>query len=179
MPSVPTLARAERLDKGLKEGALGLLSSTVVGVASTRARVQPRRHARFCSRADRCPVTDRDDPRVRPRMLLISFGYKELNNADPDCGTTFTWATRAFGPRSGWMGGWGIVAADILVMPSLAQVAGQYVFLLFGANGIGPPGEQPLGAGRRGPVDRSHDRHLLCWGIEISANFQKRYSGSR
>ena len=32
-------------------------------------------------------------------MLLISFGYKEMNNADPDCGTTFTWATRAFGPE--------------------------------------------------------------------------------
>ena len=28
-------ARAERRDKGLKEGALGLVSSTVVGVAST------------------------------------------------------------------------------------------------------------------------------------------------
>ena len=67
-------------------------------------------------------------------MLLISYGYKELNRADPDCGTTFTWATRAFSPGIGWMGGWGIVAADILVMPSLAQVAGQYVFLLFGAN---------------------------------------------
>ena len=29
------------------------------------------------------------------------------------------------------------MAADILVMASLAQIAGQYVFLLFGANGIG------------------------------------------
>jgi amino acid transporter len=69
--------------------------------------------------------------------LLISIGYKELNRADPDCGTTFTWATRAFSPRVGWMGGWGVVAADILVMPSLAQIAGQYVFLLFDAKGIG------------------------------------------
>ena len=38
---------------------------------------------------------------------------------------------------TGWAGGWGIVAADVLVMASLAQVAGQYVFLLFGANSIG------------------------------------------
>jgi amino acid transporter len=60
-----------------------------------------------------------------------------MNKADPDCGTTFTWATRAFGPKTGWAGGWAIVAADVLVMASLAQVAGQYVFLLFGANGIG------------------------------------------
>ena len=70
-------------------------------------------------------------------MLFISYGYKELNNADPDCGTTFTWGVRAFGPKTGWLGGWAIVAADVLVMASLAQVAGQYVFLLFNANGIG------------------------------------------
>ena len=67
-------------------------------------------------------------------MLLTSIGYSELNKADPDCGTTFTWATRAFGPKTGWFGGWAIIVADVLVMASLAQVAGQYVFfLLFGA----------------------------------------------
>ena len=70
-------------------------------------------------------------------MLFTAIGYQELNKADPDCGTTFTWATRAFGPKTGWLGGWGILAADILVMSSLAQVAGQYVFLLFNADGIG------------------------------------------
>ena len=70
-------------------------------------------------------------------MLLTAIGYQELNKVDPDCGTTFTWATRAFGPKTGWLGGWGILAADILVMASLAQVAGQYVFLLFNADGIG------------------------------------------
>ena len=70
-------------------------------------------------------------------MLFIAIGYTELNKADPDCGTTFTWATRAFGPTTGWLGGWGIIAADVLVMASLAQVAGQYLFLLFNANGIG------------------------------------------
>ena len=52
--------------------------------------------------------------------FLVAQGYKELNKADPDCGTTFTWATRAFGPRTGWMGGWGIVAADVIVMANLA-----------------------------------------------------------
>ncbi len=109
-------------------------------------------------------------------MLLISFGYKELNNADPDCGTTFTWATRAFGPRAGWMGGWGIVAADILVMPSLAQVAGQYVFLLFGAKGIGsqPSSGWVLLVGVVWIVAMT----AICYvGIEISANFQKALLG--
>ncbi len=70
-------------------------------------------------------------------MLFISIGYSELNKADPDCGTTFTWGTRTFGPTTGWLGGWGIIASDVLVMASLAQVTGQYVFFLFNANGIG------------------------------------------
>ena len=60
-------------------------------------------------------------------IFLVSFGYKELNRAEPDCGTTFTWATKAFGPKTGWLGGWGIIAADVLVMASLAQVALQRV----------------------------------------------------
>ena len=94
-------------------------------------------------------------------MLLISIGYSELNKADPDCGTTFTWATRAFGPKTGWPGGWGIVAADVLVMASLAQVAGQYLFLLVGANGIGSDPTSPwvLLVGR--DLDRRDDLHLL------------------
>ncbi|GEB98133.1 hypothetical protein CFL01nite_16280 [Corynebacterium flavescens] len=38
-------------------------------------------------------------------MLLVAFAYRELNNAVPDSGTSFTWATKAFGPWVGWMGG--------------------------------------------------------------------------
>jgi amino acid transporter len=61
-------------------------------------------------------------------MYFIAVAYRELNEAEPDCGTTFTWATRAFGPVVGWMGGWGIIAADIIVMANLAQIAGSYTF---------------------------------------------------
>ncbi len=94
-------------------------------------------------------------------MLLTSIGYSELNKADPDCGTTFTWASRAFGPRTGWAGGWAIIVADVLVMASLAQVAGQYGFLLFNAKGIGIEPDQRLGAAGRRAVDRGDDLHLL------------------
>ena len=87
-------------------------------------------------------------------MLFIAYGYKEMNNADPDCGTTFTWGVRAFGPKTGWTGGWAIVAADVLVMASLAQIAGQYVFLLFGAERDRFRPLQWMGAAGRHPVDR-------------------------
>ena len=46
------------------------------------------------------------------------------------------------------------MAADVLVMASLAQVASQYVFLLFNANGIGGnPASGWVLLGRR-PLDR-------------------------
>ena len=57
-------------------------------------------------------------------MLLIAAAYNYMNKADPDCGTSFTWVTRAMGPRLGWLTGWTIVAADVVVMATLAYIAG-------------------------------------------------------
>ena len=65
-------------------------------------------------------------------MLCIAFAYRWMNRADPDTGTSFAWVTRAMGPRIGWVTGWAIVAADVIVMASLAQIAGSYTFLLIG-----------------------------------------------
>ena len=65
-------------------------------------------------------------------MYFIAVAYSELNKAEPDCGTTFTWAARAFGTKTGWMGGWGIIAADVIVMANLSQIAGSYSFSLVG-----------------------------------------------
>src|ERR1700761_1113179 len=131
----PGLAE-QQVDKGLKTGALGLVSSVVMGVASTAPA-----YSLAATLGLIVVAVGLGAPIVAlfafVPMLLTSIGYSEMNKADPDCGTTFTWATRAFGPRTGWAGGWAIVAADVLVMASLAQVAGQYVFLLFGADGIG------------------------------------------
>ena len=90
-------------------------------------------------------------------MLLVALGYKYLNKADPDAGTTFSWATRAFGPKTGWMGGWAIIVADIIVMANLAADRRPATrFLLFGV-------ARPVAAGRdrrRRRVDRDHDRRL-------------------
>src|ERR1700709_1185290 len=55
-----------------------------------------------------------------------------MNRAAPDCGTTFSWVTLAMGPRIGWLSGWAVLVADVLVMPSLASIAGIYSCQLFG-----------------------------------------------
>ena len=154
-------ARGDIGGKGLKGGALGLISSVVVGVASTAPAYSLAATLGFVVIA----INGLGAPIITILafipMLFISYAYKELNYADPDCGTTFTWGARAFGPKTGWFGGWGIVAADILVMASLAQIAGQYVFLLFGAGGIGSDAVQRLGAPGRDSLDRCDDGDLL------------------
>jgi amino acid transporter len=163
----------ESRDKGLKTGALGLVSSVVMGVASVAPAYSLAATLFFVVAA-----VGLKSPLIAVLafvpMLLCSIGFSELNKADPDCGTTFIWAARAFGPKTGWAGGWGVVAADILVMASLAQVAGQYLFFFFqGPNssiGGNASGGWVLLVGILWIVAMTY----ICYrGIEVSANFQK------
>lgn len=63
-------------------------------------------------------------------MLFIASAFYFLNRVDQDCGTTFSWVTRAMGPWWGWLGGWAISMTGILVIGSLADVA--VAFTLYG-----------------------------------------------
>lgn len=102
-------------------------------------------------------------------MAFIAAAYFYMNRADPDCGTPFTWATRALGPRTGWLGGWGIIMADLVIMPNLAGITASYTFLLFGADGL---------AANRWAVVALGSAYILAmtWicvtGIELSARSQ-------
>src|SRR4051812_1740639 len=119
--------------KGLKANAIGYASNVVIGVASTAPGYSLAATLGFIVAV---PGVGLQAPAVLlvsfVPMLCIAFGYRYMNRADPDCGTSFAWVTRAMGPHLGWLSGWAIVAADIIVMASLAQIAGIYTFLLFG-----------------------------------------------
>src|ERR1700757_525196 len=132
----------QQVDKGLKPGALGLVSATVMGVASTAPAYSLAATLGFI-----VAVVGLGSPIVAViafiPIVLTSIGYSELNKSDPDCGTTFTWGARAFGPKTGWAGGGGVIVAAALGMASLAEVAGQYVFLLFNNKNIGENATSP------------------------------------
>jgi amino acid transporter len=168
---LPTTVGEQQIEKGLKPGALGLISTTVMGVASTAPAYSLAATLGFV-----VAVVGLGSPIVAVLafipIVLTSIGYSELNKADPDCGTTFTWGARAFGPRTGWAGGWAIVAADVLVMASLAQVAGQYMFLLFNNKNIG--GNATSGWVLLVGVLWIVAMTYICYrGIEVSAMFQR------
>src|SRR6478672_8916345 len=123
----------EEGDKGLKTGALGYLSNLVIGVASTAPGYSLAATLGFVAAVAGMGF---HAPAVMIvsfiPMLLIAASYYYMNKADPDCGTSFTWVTRAMGPHLGWLTGWTIVVADVVVMAALAYIAGVYSFLLFG-----------------------------------------------
>jgi amino acid transporter len=134
-PPAPPAASTPARNKGLKLGAIGLLSSIVIGVASTAPG--------YSLAATLGGVTTEVGTKAPLIMLIafvpmlfISFAYKALNADKADCGTSFTWVARAFGPHAGWLTGWAIVIADIIVMAALAQIAGIYGFLLVGQDSL-------------------------------------------
>jgi amino acid transporter len=162
------VAEVHEQGKGLKSGALGLLSSVVIGVSSTAPGYSLAATLGFVATA-----VGFQSPAVFLLafipMFCIAYAYRELNAIDPDCGTTFTWAARAFGPRAGWMGGWGIVVADVVVMANLAQIAAQYGFLLFGADGLASSKLWTTVVGCTWIIVLTY----VCYrGIEISARLQ-------
>ena len=164
----PAPGEGVALDKGLRRGALGLASSIVLGVASTAPAYALAATLGFVVIAVGVKA-----PAVMllafVPMWLIAVAYAELNRREPDCGTTFTWAARAFGPRTGWMGGWGIIAADVIVMANLAQVAGSYGFLLLGLDGLAGDTAWTTAAG----VGWIALMTWVCYrGIQVSARLQ-------
>jgi hypothetical protein len=119
-------------DKGLKRNAIGFVSSAVIGVASTAPGYSLAASLGFIAAVGGIGL---QSPAILLSafipMAMIAAAYYYMNRADPDCGTTFAWVTKAMGPWAGWLGGWAIVVADIIVMANLAQIAGKYTFLLF------------------------------------------------
>jgi amino acid transporter len=154
--------------KGLKGGALGLVSSVVIGMASTAPA-----YSLAASLGLIVVIVGEKTPAIMLLafipMYLIAVAYRELNEAEPDCGTTFTWAGRAFGPWVGWMGGWGIIAADIIVMANLAQIAGVYSFRLVGLDDLA---DDQLWSTVAGVVWILLMTYICYRGIEVSARLQ-------
>jgi amino acid transporter len=154
-------------EMGLKKNAISFASNIVIGVAST---------APAYSLAAALPALVAAAKFGVPAILIVAFlpmlfiaaSYYHLNRADPDCGTTFAWATRAFGPYGGWMGGWAMLATDILVMPGLAQIAGEYALHFVGVE------EPTVFAVTIVGVAWIALMTLICYlGIELSARTQK------
>lgn len=118
-------------DKGLAQARVGLIGAVVIGISC----IAPT-YTLTSGLGPTIAAVGKHVPAILLLgfipMLLVALAYRELNRAVPDSGTSFTWATKAFGPYVGWMGGWGLITATILVISNLAAVAVDFFYLLLG-----------------------------------------------
>lgn len=114
--------------KGLSAGSLGLVGSVIMGVAAVAPAITST--ASFGPAAiaagDRMPsvILLGAIP-----MILVALGYRELNRALPDAGTTFTWVSRAFGPHLGWIAGWVLIVSMALGYSNAAAIGVEFLFM--------------------------------------------------
>lgn len=151
----------------LKKDALSFVSNVVIGVASTAPA-----YSLAAALGSLVAVVTFQVPAIMVAafvpILFVAVAYYHLNRADPDCGTSFAWVTRAMGPWWGWMAGWGLIVTDILVMPGLAQVAALYSFRFFGIDHPSGIAQAVVGVGWIAVMT------AVCYlGIELSARTQK------
>lgn len=102
-------------------------------------------------------------------MLLVAIAYRDLNRAAPDCGTTFTWGTKAFGPIVGWLGGWGLAVSAIIVLANVAEIAAIYTLRFFGLDDLA---ENPVIKVSLGIVFIAIMTYISYRGIVISERVQ-------
>jgi amino acid transporter len=122
---------ADLQDKGLSHDAVGLLGGTVLGISSVApAYALTATIGILVAEAGvKMPVVIIAG--FLP-MFFAAYAYRELNKVVPDCGTSFTWTTKAFGPYVGWLGGWAAVLATVIVLSNLAGVAVQFFYQFIG-----------------------------------------------
>lgn len=123
------------IDKGLKHNAIGFKDSVVMGLASTAPAYSLAATLGYII----LEVGERAPAAILLAfvpMLFTSLAYRELNRAAPDAGTTFTWATKAFGPWVGWLGGWAVAFSGTIFLASAGEVAASYFYDAIGADAL-------------------------------------------
>jgi amino acid transporter len=113
---------AETGEKGLKKNAIGFLDGLSIGLASTAPAYSLAAVIGSIVVAVGIHAPGSLILAFVP-MFFIAAAFFYMNRVDTDCGTTFSWVTRALGPYMGWIGGWAICTTGILVVGSLADVS--------------------------------------------------------
>jgi amino acid transporter len=133
-------ASGDLREKGLASNAIGLKESVVIGLASTAPAYSLAATLGYLilevGQFSAASILVAFIP-----MLFTAFAYRELNRAVPDSGTSFTWGAKAFGPRTGWMGGWAVALSGTIFLANAAEVAAYYFLTALGEMGVEVAGD--------------------------------------
>ncbi|MBD0863830.1 APC family permease [Gordonia sp. zg691] len=121
--------------KGLRAGSIGLLGNVIIGLSAVAPAYSLAATLGYvvAGVGEKAPAMF---VLAFIPMLLVAFAYRELARDTPDCGTTFTWGTKAFGPWIGWIGGWGLAVSAIIVLANVAEIAAIYLFRFLNLDGL-------------------------------------------
>jgi amino acid transporter len=150
----------------LMKGALNIIDGTVIGVASTAPAYSLTATVTILAGAIGLWSPSAMIVAFLP-MLGVAVGFYWLNRRIPDCGTSYAWISKALHPSLGFFTGWVIIAADVIVMISLAGVAASSTETLFGLT----TGNQVLNFAV-GAVWIAGLTWIVIRGIRISAKMQ-------
>ncbi len=117
--------------KGLSKNSVGVLGSVVLGISSVAPAYTLTATIGILVTQAGTKMAVVIIAGFLP-MFFAAYAYRELNKVAPDCGTSFTWTTKAFGPYVGWLGGWAAILATAIVLSNLSGVAVQFFYQFLG-----------------------------------------------
>lgn len=124
-------AETDLQDKGLSHNSVGVVGSVVLGISSVAPAYALTATIGILVAEAGSKIAVVIIAGFLP-MFFAAYAYRELNKVVPDCGTSFTWTTKAFGPYVGWLGGWAAILATAIVLSNLAGVAVQFFYQFLG-----------------------------------------------
>ncbi len=124
-------AEGDMQSKGLAGGSVGLIGGIILAISSVAPAYTLTATIGLIGSDDGTKIPVIFIAGFIP-MFFVAFAYRELNKVTPDCGTSFTWTTKAFGPYIGWLGGWAAILAMIIVLSNLAGVGVQFGYQFVG-----------------------------------------------
>jgi len=171
---------ASTAETQLKKGALGLWDDTVIAVSSTAPAYSIATSLGALALAvglagpaaiwlGFLPVTG----------IAIAFYY--MNRVDPNCGASYTWASKALHPGIGFTNGWVVILTDLLFMSFAAPQGGaafQSLVNAWGLNSIGGLDLTPSAWYANyeqvffGVLILALVTYMVTVGIKVAANFQ-------
>jgi amino acid transporter len=162
---------------GLKRGALGLWDDVGIAVSSTA----PAYSIGTTLAALALAVALGGPAAIWVGFLPvtgIAIAYYYLNRAMPNCGTSYTWTSKALHPSLGFLSGWVVILTDILFMSFAAPQCGQALLQLFNAWGLTDLGGISLDSGNSvaatifGVVFLAIVTYMVVVGIQLAARLQ-------
>lgn len=150
----------------LEPNAIGLVQSTVISIASSAPTA-----ALAISLAPLVVISARGAAisvlLTLAAMLVIAVSFARLNRWEANCGASYVWVGRIFGPHIGFLVGWFVLAAVGFGTIATVLPVGPSFLALIGANA-----SSQLGAVLAAGVLSAVVTALAVFGITLTARFQ-------